>query len=220
MPDIRYNLPPPPPAGEVYVVLVPCEGDKRTTSIGSFASLTLPTDHPVFTLEPTPLSVATGFPLVIAKTGTPKSDITNRQLLENQPATFLNIDAESGFAPPHWQDYVGTVVVARKDGKSLDSRHYEIVWQYADRMLGLWSEYESGRALRAEGHLCKEDLEAYSESYVEGMRMNGRGSSGIGRRTGCACPPCSDACHRELVYITSGKWHKWKEAQAPRLLAD
>ncbi|RTE68469.1 hypothetical protein BHE90_017153 [Fusarium euwallaceae] len=54
--------------------------------------------------------------------------------------TYLNIDHESGFAPPSWQSYVGTVLVARKDQKPLLPQHLEGVWVYCDHILDLFGE--------------------------------------------------------------------------------
>ncbi|KAH7176088.1 hypothetical protein EDB81DRAFT_629599, partial [Dactylonectria macrodidyma] len=56
--------------------------------------------------------------------------------------TYLNIDAKSGFAPPEWRSYIGTVVVARKDMKPLVPHHLEGVWMYCDRILDLFGEGE------------------------------------------------------------------------------
>ena len=64
----------------------------------------------------------------------------NRADLDNRIATYLNIDANSGFAPQEWQSHVGNVVVARKDRKPLLPHHLEGVWMYCDRILELFGE--------------------------------------------------------------------------------
>jgi hypothetical protein len=66
----------------------------------------------------------------------------NRADLDNQIATYLNIDSDCGFAPPTWQSHVGTVLVARKDRKPLLPQHLEGVWMYCDYILDVFGEGE------------------------------------------------------------------------------
>lgn len=88
----RYHLPPPPPDGEVYGILIPCEGDKRRLRTPPFISIHLPPTHGVFQLEPTPVSAAVGFPLIVCQTNSLPVNSTPRQELDNQIATYLCID--------------------------------------------------------------------------------------------------------------------------------
>jgi hypothetical protein len=44
--------------------------------------------------------------------------------IENQAITHLNAETKSGLAPPQWQSGIGSVIVARKDRKSLSPEHY------------------------------------------------------------------------------------------------
>ncbi|KAJ7792957.1 hypothetical protein B0H14DRAFT_156741 [Mycena olivaceomarginata] len=60
--------------------------------------------------------------------------------LDNQRATFLMIDPRSGFAPPEWQQCVGSVTVMRKDGKPLTRQSIETIWMYHDRLLDLFGD--------------------------------------------------------------------------------
>ena len=62
--------------------------------------------------------------------------------LDNQIATYLNIDAESGFAEMRWQLHVGTVIVARQDRKPLLVHHLGGVWMFCDRILDLFGNGE------------------------------------------------------------------------------
>ncbi|KAK8929776.1 hypothetical protein H634G_01637 [Metarhizium anisopliae BRIP 53293] len=64
----------------------------------------------------------------------------NRADLDNQIATYLNIDSDSGFAPPAWQSHVGTVLVARKDRRPLLPQHLKGVWMYCDYILNIFGE--------------------------------------------------------------------------------
>ncbi|KAI0545065.1 hypothetical protein F4679DRAFT_562592 [Xylaria curta] len=78
-------------------------------------------------------------PLVFYRVGTRSA---NQPDLDNQMVTYMNIDAVSGFAPPEWQAFVGTVIVARKDKKLLLPHHLEGVWMYCDYILDLFGEGE------------------------------------------------------------------------------
>jgi hypothetical protein len=69
-------------------------------------------DHPIFSNYVPPVPALIEIPLVLHRVGTQSQ---TRAGLDNQIATYLNIDSKSGFAPPAWRSYVGTVLVARKD---------------------------------------------------------------------------------------------------------
>jgi hypothetical protein len=166
----RYRFPPPPPEGEVYAILIPCDGDKQRLRTPPFIPIHVPPTHGVFQLAPTPVSSAVGFPLIVCQIHSLPVESTPRQLLDNQIATYLCIDTESGFAPAQWQSHVGTVVVARKDGKSLDSRHFEAMWQYCDHILDEFGEGDvTGTTLRAEGWYTKDHFKSFVEVYAEGQ---------------------------------------------------
>ncbi|RSL87156.1 hypothetical protein CDV31_016299 [Fusarium ambrosium] len=94
-------------------------------------------DHPIFSNSVPPIPRLIDVPLVFHRVGTHSA---NRADLDNQMVTYLNIDHESGFAPPSWQSYVGTVLVARKDQKPLLPQHLEGVWMYCDHILDLFGE--------------------------------------------------------------------------------
>ncbi|KAH7110394.1 hypothetical protein B0J13DRAFT_462476 [Dactylonectria estremocensis] len=87
----------------------------------------------------TPIPGLIEIPLVLHHIGTQS---TNRADLDNQIATYLNIDSEYGFAPPVWQSYVGTMLVAQKDKKPLLPQHLEGVWMYCDYILDVFGEGE------------------------------------------------------------------------------
>lgn len=98
-----------------------------------------PADHLVFSQEVLPVPGLINIPLVLCRKGTESAD---RADLDNQIATYLNLDPDSGFAPPTWQSHVGTVLVARKDRKPLLPQHLEGVWMYCDYMLDVFGEGE------------------------------------------------------------------------------
>jgi hypothetical protein len=119
----------------IQAVIVPCNAEKRKFS--PWSATMIPADHPVFAQSVPPVPVLIEVPLVLHRVGTQSA---NRPDLDNQIATYLNIDADSGFAPPVWQSGVGTVIVARKDRKPLLPQHLEGVWMYCDRILDLFGE--------------------------------------------------------------------------------
>lgn len=142
--------PPPPtsikekyisPASSVKVkaVRVPCELDKAHTEGKPFEVWEISIEHPIFQSKPIPISDKIGFPLLVYKEGTVYPE---RQPLDNQIATYLNIDLESGFAPPEWQSHVGTILVARPDKKDLITQHVEAIWMYCDLILDRFGDGE------------------------------------------------------------------------------
>ncbi|KAH7124733.1 hypothetical protein EDB81DRAFT_872409 [Dactylonectria macrodidyma] len=109
--------------GSIQAVIVRC--DVERIRFAPWSVTIIQVDHPI--------------PLVFHRVGTQS---TNRADLDNQMITYLNIDSESGFAPPAWQSHVGTVLVARKDEKPLLPQHLEGVWMYCDYILDLFGEGE------------------------------------------------------------------------------
>ena len=124
-------------AGNVQAVIIRCDGERR--NFMPWSATTLPADHPVFSQPVPPVPGLIEVPLVLHCVGTQSA---NRAYLDNQIATYLNIDATSGFAPPEWQSYVGTVIAARKDRKPLLPQHLEGVWMYCDHILDIFGEGE------------------------------------------------------------------------------
>lgn len=111
--------------------------------LAPWSATTIKADHPVFSNPVAPVPGLIGIPLVLHRAGTRSA---NRADLDNQIATYLNIDAASGFAPPAWQSLVGTVLVARKDRKPLLPQHLEGVWMYCDYILDLFGEGDGAPA--------------------------------------------------------------------------
>ncbi|KJZ69459.1 hypothetical protein HIM_11142 [Hirsutella minnesotensis 3608] len=122
-------------SGHVEAVIVRCEAEKRKFPLWS--ATTIPANHNVFSQSAPSVPALIELPLVLYRTGTQSA---NEADLDNQIATYLNIDADSGFAPPEWQSQVGTVVVARKDRKPFYPQHLEGVWMFCDHILDLFGE--------------------------------------------------------------------------------
>lgn len=125
----------PATSGLVHAVIVRCEVDKPGHH--PWAATEIPADHPVFSESVPPVPAAIDIPLVIHRVGTRSN---NRADLDNQIATYLNIDLASGLAPAAWQSHVGTVIIARKDKKKLLPHHVEDVWMYCDRIADMFGD--------------------------------------------------------------------------------
>ncbi|KAH7114751.1 hypothetical protein B0J13DRAFT_460077, partial [Dactylonectria estremocensis] len=100
--------------GPIQAPIVRCDVEK--IEFPPWSATTIPTDHPVFSQDVPPVPGLIEVPLVLHRVGTRSA---NRADLDNQIATYLNINPVSGFPPPVWQSHVGTDVVARKDRKPL-----------------------------------------------------------------------------------------------------
>lgn len=100
--------------GTIQAVIIRCDSKKRR--LPPWSTTTIPADHAVFSQQVPPVPGLISIPLVLHRMGTKSA---NRADLDNQIATYLNIDSDSGFAPPTWQSHVSTVLVARKDRRPL-----------------------------------------------------------------------------------------------------
>lgn len=123
--------------GSIQAIIVRC--DVETKRFLPWSATMIQADHPVFSNFVPPVPRLIEVPLVFHRVGTQSA---NRTDLDNQMITYLNIDSETGFAPPAWQSYVGTVLVARKDEKPLLPQHLKGVWMYCDYILDLFREGE------------------------------------------------------------------------------
>ena len=90
-------------AGSIQAVIVRC--DVERIKFAPWSATMIKADHPVFSTHVPPVPGLIEIPLVLHRVGTQS---TNRADLDNQIATYLNLDSETGFAPPAWQSYVGT----------------------------------------------------------------------------------------------------------------
>ena len=103
----------------------------------------MPLNHAIFArVQRSPLLAECGVRLAIQRVERPHS--RDRQSMQNQLATYLMIDTESGFAPPQWQDGIGDVYIykapAKDDGmgnlQHLDIRELGFMWDYINGELG------------------------------------------------------------------------------------
>ncbi|KAG6361041.1 hypothetical protein INS49_009260 [Diaporthe citri] len=115
---------------KIKAVIVRCIGD---TTGPKWSATTIASTHPIFEQQhesEAPLPALLGIPLIFRPLPSSQFD-TRAGGLDNQIITYLNIELESGFAPPVWQSGVGTVLVARLDKKPLLEQHLEGVWMPA-----------------------------------------------------------------------------------------
>lgn len=125
-------------SGPVQAVIIRCRGeriDKRPWYITTIAE-----DHPVFLVPVLPVSALIELPLVLRRIGTKFLGTEETEARENQIATYLNINATTGFAPREWLNQVGNVIVARMDRKPLFPQHVEGVWMYCARILDCFDD--------------------------------------------------------------------------------
>lgn len=141
-------------------------GDKRGHL---FDTLSIPADHPIFSAGTlSPLSVMMELPLLIYREDRrPSLSIPRSAAMDNQAATYLMFDTKTGFAPPEWQQGIGTVIVARQDGKPLDELHLEMIWSFASDLLDAFGD--SGVVADR-----KKGRKAF-EMYMQNYRMNHEG---------------------------------------------
>ncbi|RKK06768.1 hypothetical protein BFJ65_g18322 [Fusarium oxysporum f. sp. cepae] len=128
-------------------------------------------DHPIFSNFVPPIPRLIEVPLVFHRVGSQSAD---RADLDNQVITYLHIDSESGFAPPSWQSHIGTVLVARKDQKTLRPQHLEGVWMYCDHILDLFGDGEG-----APTHMYRRQaFEEWWKDYCKEQKKLRRGTGG------------------------------------------
>ncbi|KAJ5199315.1 hypothetical protein N7491_000129 [Penicillium cf. griseofulvum] len=108
----------------------------KQTSVLSAA--TIPSGHPIFNHSVSLVPVLLNFPIVVHRVGIRDNGTTG--CLDTQPITYIHVAPKDGFAPPEWQNGIGTVIVARKNKKDLTTDHYEALWIYCDRILDYFGE--------------------------------------------------------------------------------
>lgn len=91
------------------------------------------------TLIPCPVSLHMDFPFATYKT-TPEAPLSKASDFDNQLATWLNIEIESGFAPGEWQSGVGPIVFVRTDGEDVKFQDWDIATNVVSDLLDLYAE--------------------------------------------------------------------------------
>ncbi|KAK2758749.1 hypothetical protein FQN54_003439 [Arachnomyces sp. PD_36] len=106
-------------------VRINCLGDRYHFKREKYEAVDVPGEHPVFITDISPMSEIMGIPLqAMSYPLNPKwkdTFVNGEGANDNQSATFMFLDTKPnsswwGFAPPKWQNRVGSVVVVRHDG--------------------------------------------------------------------------------------------------------
>ncbi|KAJ6587146.1 hypothetical protein DFH09DRAFT_869407, partial [Mycena vulgaris] len=147
--------------GIVRGMILGCESDRQN---GIFNEIDIDAAHPIHTRGIVcPVSAQVGLPIVIYRHLQEDPLSMDRDPgLDNQRATFLMIDPESGFAPPQWQMCVGSVTVMRQDGKPLTRQSIETIWMYHDHLLDLFGDGAVPRRV-----MTREGFVRYCRNYKE-----------------------------------------------------
>lgn len=110
------------PNGFVKVVKILCNGDLKTLGPIKFQAVTIKATHPILGDKPSGITKYMGLPLIVHKCD-PKRVYHPSSSTQNQDGTFLDRmvtnDEWFGAAPICWQNNVGSVLVARADGKDI-----------------------------------------------------------------------------------------------------
>lgn len=127
---------------------------------GHYSALFLPREDPIFKTTPVPISQKIDFPLLIQRTEKPP---TRGPLGDNQHATWLMIDPVTGFAPAEWQSGVGNIVVARADGKPLETVTLGAITNYVSDIL---DAFENGVGA-AQKYYNRSRLDKYIADHLQ-----------------------------------------------------
>jgi hypothetical protein len=92
---------------------------------------------------------------------------------DNQHATWLNMDPESGFAPPEWQGGIGSVIVANGDGTPLN---YETLGAIVDYVSDILDAFGDGEVPRRKYN--RRTLDQFLEQHLE-MQRNYKADYGV-----------------------------------------
>ncbi|KAL7278083.1 hypothetical protein ACG7TL_008053 [Trametes sanguinea] len=136
-----------------------------------FQHVLLKPSHPVFTVgELCPVTDICGTPLLI---WSERLHGGKRALDDNQPAVYLRIEPDNGFAPLDWQmDSNGTCIVVRRDRKLLTLEAIEIIYKFHARLINDMN-YAEGEPLW-DRPLSPEWLREFADEYREEQKRKGR----------------------------------------------
>ncbi|THH18659.1 hypothetical protein EW146_g2376 [Bondarzewia mesenterica] len=151
-------------------ITITCDGDR----VGSpFRVVQIPDTHPIYyQSDVCPVSEVVGLPIMIYRHS--KEDplyMERTAAMDNQIATYLMIDVDSGFAPMSWQQAVGTVTVMRQDHRPLTPQAIETMWMYNSHLLDNFGEAED---FNPREDITPADFREFCEDYKE--EVNGYGT--------------------------------------------
>ncbi|KAL2609367.1 hypothetical protein R1flu_027940 [Riccia fluitans] len=110
-----------------------------------------------------PLPARLGIPLELQKITPPNEWKQDSIMLQNPVITFLHLESNPtstswGWAPLEWQSMVGSVVMARADGKDLRREHAETLCHYCYHFLQPVFEDSIGAGMDPEVKVSKEEV--------------------------------------------------------------
>ncbi|KAL2609365.1 hypothetical protein R1flu_027938 [Riccia fluitans] len=110
-----------------------------------------------------PLPARLGIPLELQKVTPPNEWKHDSTMLQNPVITFLHLESNLtstswGWAPEEWDEMVGSVVLARTDGKDLLPQHAEAVCHYCYHFLQPVFEDSMGAGMDPEVKVSKEEV--------------------------------------------------------------
>ena len=140
-----------------------------------------PLDHALWArVQRSPLLHKCGVRLALQRVERPHA--RDRTSMQNQLATFLMLDTDTGFAPPHWQDGIGDVYIYRAPGVDegmggaelhLDMDEVGFMWEYVS------GELASGEYVRrASAARYQAGLERYRSQHGDDGELLAEGVAG------------------------------------------
>ena len=97
-----------------------------------YSEFLVPREDPIFKTTLVPVSQKIGFPLLVQR---PEKKSVRGPPGDNPHATWLMINPATGFAPADWQSGVGNVIVARADGKALETATLGAITDYVSDIM-------------------------------------------------------------------------------------
>jgi MYND finger len=131
-PIASQNSDPTEPVRDIPCVKILSHGEGRR-----YEAITLPSTDPIFTSEPLPVTVRFGYPLVMKRT---HFNLGRKPDTDNQHATWLNIDPNTGWAADKWQHSIGSVIVANPDRTPLKVATLAAITDYISEILDEFGE--------------------------------------------------------------------------------
>lgn len=141
--EIHKPLCRPYSPNEVWGIKLLCDAEKPPSASkdnsgpvpGRFVHELVNTNHPVFKRgELCPVTALFGIPLLIYSAAVERGiDMPGQG---NQPAVYLRIEPDNGFAPPPWQMCLpGSCIVVRRDKKPLLKATLEAIYAFHGKIL-------------------------------------------------------------------------------------
>lgn len=112
------------PTNKIWGVKIVCLAEMEETGLSKYEQVAIPLDHPIFTLQPSLLSVGFELPLLAQQYARDESWDGNAALYDTEEARLLQRvvdpnDASWGRIPSEWRGPVSSVLVVRSDKKDI-----------------------------------------------------------------------------------------------------